>query len=266
MSRPARNAGAPEALPEVDSLQRGLQMLRSFRNGEKSLRLADFVERTRIPRQSAQKLLNTLVAHHFLRYLPEFDRYEPDVACFVVGHSLRASLTVLRVARQPMQRLAAEKGVDVFLATREGLEMMVLEYCSAGTEAAQYSAGSLLPLAHSAAGRAWLWSQKPTVQGEYIERLRATEQEDALDAIPGIYRAFQDLSERGYCISLGEGLQDKHAVATPLLDPTGKEALVLAAMTTGQRLREPSVRESVGMALVACAARIRSELARVEGA
>ncbi|MCC7288042.1 MAG: helix-turn-helix domain-containing protein [Burkholderiaceae bacterium] len=264
MSRHVRNAGVPEALPEVDSLQRGLQMLRSFRNSEKSLRLADFVERTRIPRQSAQKLLNTLVAHHFLRYLPEFDRYEPEVACFVVGHALRASLTVLRVARQPMQRLAAEMGVDVFLAVREGLEMMVLEYCS--VEPAQYSAGSLLPLAHSAAGRAWLWSQKPTVQGEYIERLRATEQEDALDALPGIYRAFQDLSERGYCISLGEELQDKHAIATPLLDPADKEALVLAAMTTGQRLREPPVREAIGTALVACAARIRSELARVEAA
>ena len=257
---------SPPAQAEVDSLQRGLEILRCFRAGEKSLQLADILERTKIPRLSAQKLLNTLTAQHFLRYLPELDRFEPDVSCFVLGHALRASLPILRVARPIMQALAQKLGVDVFLASREGMEMMIFEYCSARAEAAEFRVGSLVPLAQTAAGRAWLWAQKPAIQGEYIERIRAEADANALNAIPGIYRAFQDLAERGYCLSLGEWLQDRHAIATPLIPGAGREVLVLAAMATDQRLKETFFRDTVAVALVDAAARIKSEMPRAERA
>jgi DNA-binding IclR family transcriptional regulator len=260
----AQDPGSQSAPSEVDSLQRGLEILRSFRNGEKSLQLADILDRTKIPRLSAQKLLNTLTAHHFLRYLPELDRYEPDVSCFVLGHALRASLPILRVARPVMQALAEKLGVDVFLALREGMEMMIVEYCSARTEAAEFRVGSLVPLAQTAAGRAWLWAQKPAIQGEYIERIRAEADANALNAIPGIYRAFQDLAERGYCLSLGEWMQDRHAIATPLITGNGREVFALAAMATDQRLKESFFRDTVASALVDAAARIKNEMPRTE--
>jgi DNA-binding IclR family transcriptional regulator len=263
-TRGAHDPGLASAQSEVDSLQRGLEILRSFRNGEKSLRLTDILERTKIPRLSAQKLLNTLTAHHFLRYLPELDRYEPDVSCFVLGHALRASLPVLRVARPVMQALAEKLGVDVFLALREGMEMMVVEYCSARAEGAEFHAGDLMPLAHTAVGRAWLWAQKPAIQGEYIERIRAEADADALNAIPGIYRAFQDLAERGYCLSLGERLQDRHAIAAPLLTGAGREVLALAAVATDQRLKESFFRDTVAATLVDAATRIKNEMPRTE--
>lgn len=264
--RAAHDPASQSAQSEVDSLQRGLEILRTFRNGEKSLQLADILERTKIPRLSAQKLLNTLTAHHFLRYLPELDRYEPDVSCFVLGHALRASLPILRVARPVMQALAEKLGIDVFLALREGMEMMIVEYCSPRTEAAEFSVGSLVPLAQTAVGRAWLWAQKPAIQGEYIERIRAEADANAVNAIPGIYRAFQDLAERGYCLSLGEWLQERHAVATPLVPAGGREAFALAATTNDQRLKESLFRETVASALVDAAARIKNEMPRTERA
>lgn len=264
--RDAQYPASPPAQAEVDSLQRGLEILRSFRAGEKSLRLSDILDRTKIPRASAQKLLNTLTAQHFLRYLPELDRFEPDVSCFVLGHALRASLPILRVARPVMQALAEKLGVDVFLASREGMEMMILEYCSTRAEAAEFSIGSLVPLAQTAVGRAWLWAQKPAIQGEYIERIRAEADANALNSIPGIYRAFQDLAERGYCLSLGEWMQERHAIATPLVPAGGREVLALAAMATDQRLKESFFRDTVASALVDAAARIKNEMPRTERA
>ena len=262
MSRSPQEPAAPAVQPEVvDSLQRGLEILRAFRNGEKSLRLADILERTKIPRPSAQKLLNTLTAHHFLRYLPELDRYEPDVSCFVLGHALRASLSVLRVARPVMQALAEKFNVDVFLAQREGMEMLIVEYCGTRADAAQLSAGYLVPVAQTAVGRAWLWGQKPTVQGELIERIRAQADPAALAAIPGIYRAFQDLAEHGYCQSLGEA---RHGIAAPLAIRGGSEVLALAAVAAGQEFKDASFRESMGTALVDAALRIKTEMPRSE--
>lgn len=264
--RAKQDSAAPPVQAEVDSLQRGLEILRSFRAGEKSLRLRDILERTKIPRLSAQKLLNTLTAQHFLRYLPELDRYEPDVSCFVLGHALRTSLPILRVARPVMQTLAERLGVDVFLASREDMQMMILEYCSARAETAEFNVGSLVPLARTAVGRAWLWAQKPAIQGEYIERIRAEADTGALNAIPGIYRAFQDLAERGYCVSLGEWMQDRYAIATPLISEVGREVLALAAIAADQRLKELSGRDSMASALVDAAVRIKNEMHRTERA
>lgn len=257
---------SPAAAPEVDSLQRGLQILRSFRNGEKSLRLADIIARTKIPRQTAQKLLNTLTAHHFLRRLPELDRYEPDVSCFVLGHALLASLPMLRVSRPAMQALAGKLGVDVFLAVREGMDMMIVEYCSARDEVAELSVGSLVPLAQTAAGRAWLWAQKPAVQGDYIERIRAEADANAVSAIPGIYRAFQELAENGYSLSLGEWMQDLHAIAVPLTPTGGREVFALTALASDQKLKDLLFRGTVASGLLDAAARIKRELPRAEAA
>lgn len=254
-------AGAPS---EVDSLQRGLEILRAFRSGEKSLRLADIAARTKIPRATAQKLLNTLVAHKFLRYLPELDRYEPDVVCFVLGHALRTSMPLLRVARPVMQRLAEKLGVHVVLAMRERLDMLILERCSAGDAPIDAGVGSLVPLARTALGRAWLWAQRPVVQGGFIERIRAQADPGALDAIPGIYRAFQDLSERGYCMALGDWVEDRQAVATPLILGGGREVYALSAMAADRLPRETFLREVAAPALVDAAMRIKAELTRSE--
>lgn len=260
----ARKA-APGTVPEVDSLQRGLEILRAFRTGETSLRLADIASRTRIPRATARKLLDTLAAHRFLRHLPEPDRYEPDVACFVLGHALRASMPLLRVARPLMQELAEQLGLHVFLAMREGMEMMIVERCSAGAAPVDSDVGSLVPMAQTAIGRAWLWAQRPVVQAGFIERIRAEADAGALNAMPGIYRAFQDLSERGYCLALGDWAENVQAVATPLVVGGGREVHALSAMATDTRSREAFLRDTAAPALVEAAMRIKAGMARSEG-
>jgi DNA-binding IclR family transcriptional regulator len=251
---------------EVDSLRRGLEILRCFRSGKKFLTLADIVDQTEIPRLTAQKLLHTLVAHRFLRHLPELDRYEPDVSCFVVGHALHASLPVVRAARALMTGLAKKFGVDVFLALREGTEMMILEYCTGGGEPAEYSAGSMIPLAASAAGRAWLWAQRPATQAEFMERLREDADDRSRRAIPGIYGAFQDLAERGYCFSPGEWTHERQAIAAPLAFEGAGDVLALACVSAGPGSKEAFLRDTVAPALLETAAGIRREMSALETA
>jgi len=245
---------------DVDSLQRGLEILRSFRAGEKSLRLSDVVARTKMPHLTVLKLLNTLTAHHFLRYLPELDRYEPDVSCFVLGHAVRASLPVLRVAGPIMQALPEELEVDVFLAARERMDMMIIEHWGARAEAAEYSPGSLAPMARSVLGRAWLWAQRPATQGEFIERIRIEGDEKEVSAIPAIYRSFEDLAERGYCFSGRDWIGERPSVATPLILNNGQEAFALSAAASNSRATEAFFRDVVAPALMDAAARIRAEM------
>ena len=264
VARESKTAVAQTA--EVDSLRRGLEILRCFRSGKKFLTLADIVDQTEIPRLTAQKLLKTLVAHRFLRHLSDLDRFEPDVSCFVVGHALRASLIILRVARALILELAEKFDIDVLLALREGAEMMIIEYCTTGEEPREFGVGTMLPLASSAAGRAWLWAQRPAAQAEFMERLRDEADDRNRRAIPGIYRAFQDLAERGYCVSFGEWTQEWNAIATPLVLDGGGDVFALACMSSRLGSKESYLRDTVAPALLEAAAGIRREMARVESA
>lgn len=144
--------------------------------------------------------------------------------------------------------------------------MMIVEYCSARDEVAEFSVGSLLPLAQTAAGRAWLWAQKPAVQGDYVERIRAEGDADAMSAVPGIYRAFQELADRGYCLSLGEWTQDLHGIAVPLPPAGGREVFTLTALASEQKLKDSVFRGKVASGLLDAAARIKRELPRAEEA
>lgn len=258
--QPAVGSAATPVQAEVDSLQRGLEILRSFRAGEKSLRLADIVARTKMPRLTALKLLNTLTAHRFLRHLPDLDRYEPDVSCSVLGHALRASLPILRVGGPIMQAFADKLEVDAFLAVPERMDMMVLEYCSTRPEAAEYNVGSLVPIAQTAAGRAWLFAQRPAVQGDFIERLRMEADERGVNAIPAIYRSFQDLAERGYCYSAGDRMGNRHSIATPLILSDTRKVFALAALASKPYSKEAFLQDTVAPALMDAAVRIKTEM------
>lgn len=247
------------AQPEVDSLQRGLEILRSFRGGEKSLRFVDIVARTGLPRLTAQKLVNTLVTQRFLRFLPELDRYEPDVSCLVLGHAVRTGLGVLRVAKPILTTFATNFNVDVLIAKREGIQMLVIEHAGSAPEAMVFAPGTLMPMAQSSLGRAWLSAQRPTAQGEFIERIRSSADEQELRAVPAIYRAFQEFSDFGYHISVSDWWGDWQSVSVPLMMPGGREVLSIAASTRRLSSRDAEFRDRIAPALMHAAGEITAE-------
>ncbi len=252
----SRPTGSQPAQSDVDSLQRGLEILRCFRKGEKSLRLAEIANRTALPRPTAQKLVNTLVAQRFLRHLPEIDRYQPDVSCFVLGHAVRASSVILRIAGPIMRTLAEELEVDILLAKREDAQMMIIESCVTQTEAIEFNPGTMVPIAQTALGRAWLWAQRPKVQGDVIERIRMEADEGEVRAIPLIYRSFLDFAERGYCFTASDWMGDRHTIATPVALPGGRDTYALAAVARKPRSEEAFFRDRVAPALMSAATKI----------
>lgn len=257
-----RNRESPAQAAEVDSLRRGLEILRCFDATERSLSLTELTRRTHTPRATAQKLLNTLVAHRFLRYLPALDRYEPDVSCFVVGHALRSSLKLLRVARAPMRELAQRLDLEVLAAVHDRLEMIVIECCAPHDDVGVYRPGTPMAVTASALGRAWLWAQRPAVQAQFIEQLRMSGEEGATRALPAIYGAFEQLERLGYCLSFGEPPHDRNVVATALAVEGRDNFISLACAAKKGHSSEAFLKESVGPALLEIAAQIVDELGK----
>jgi DNA-binding IclR family transcriptional regulator len=248
---------------EVDSLHRGLELVRSFRPGESSLNIAELALRTGLKRATAQRLVDTLVTYDFLEYHADTERYGPAVACLVLGHAFLSSAHIGHVAQPIMQALASEYQISVALGSRDRLSMICLEVChNHPKKDFPVSVGSSVPITATALGRAWLWGESGTVQGEIIQRTKTEEGEIGARTIPGVYRAFQEMEEQGYCVSSGEWIQDISAIGT-VITLQHQPSLALSCEIAGFNTPKKTLRkEEIGPALVEAASRIKHAIAR----
>jgi DNA-binding IclR family transcriptional regulator len=248
---------------EVDSLHRGLELVRSFRPGESSLNITELASRTGLKRATAQRLVDTLVTHDFLQHHSDTDRYGPAVACLVLGHAYLSGTQLGHAAQPIMRALASEYQISVALGARDRLSMICLELCHDHPKKDfPVSVGSSVPITATALGRAWLWGESGTVQGEIIQRTKTEEGESGARTIPGVYRAFQEMEEQGYCVSAGEWVQDISAIGT-VITLQNQPSLALSCEMAGFHTPKKILRkEEIGLALVEAAARIKHAITR----
>lgn len=232
-STPLAPVLAPGPTGEVDSLKRGLELLRQFTIDRTTLSLEEIAARTGVPRPTVQRLAGTLGAFGFLRAVPGTDRFEPDVGCLALGHAVRIALPLFQAAHPLLQEFAVRERTKVRLTVRDRLQALSLD--SAGGE----QVGALSPLASCAAGHAMLWATEAPLQGELLRRIR----EESPTALGTIYKSFQQLEECGAC-RFGEPI----ATAT---------SITLAGDVAAYAIEAPVVKAE---SLVALAAEIRARV------
>lgn len=229
MRRRIANASPKQpASKTVDSLQRGLEVLRCYQPGEDVLSVAELAIRLELPQATALRLLMTLQAHGFLRRIPDGDLFGLDVGCLLVGQAFLSRSTLVRKARPVLQNLANRFNLHVILCVPERNQMLVLAHANGKTaNTLPLGAGRSLPVATTAIGCAWLWSQRPIAQGDWIAQLRnnAGPQEDS-SQVAKIYLAFHDIERDGVCTSYGGWLEGVEMMASSFFLRDGSAAAI----------------------------------------
>ena len=238
---------------QVDSLRRGLEILRLFNIRHRTLSVAQIAARLNLSRLTTEKLVNTLVAHQFLRPVGD-DCFEPYASCLSLGRSVKHSLAIAQVARPRMYEFSRTHDVHVTLSTRDGTHMLIVEHCTpAGKVALGLTTGARFPIAVSASGRAYLWKQPASKRKQLLEQLENASSIGAYGTLADIYAAFEELNRRGWCHITAPVANQTESIATPL--PTHSE-YVLAAMTVGCFFSKHEQRERIATALVEMAQEI----------
>ncbi len=245
---------------EVDSLRRGIEILRLFDARHRSLQAAEIAAKLGLSRVTAAKLIATLVAHNFLRLSIQADGYEPHVACLTLGRAVRRGLQIAEIAKPKMRALSERFDVHVSLTTRDRLHMLVVEHCvPEGKVRLGLSTGTRLPITTSASGRAYLWAQSPALRAKLIESLGEAEKDSSFRMMSSVYGALQELDERGWCFLASTVTSQTSSIATPIC--RGDEShFVLAAMAVGGDDMEQHLREVVAPELLVIAGQIAQEL------
>lgn len=223
-ARGARAAGAKSDPGTVSALDRGLALLHCFSAERRLLGPTDLARMTGIPRPSVTRLAATLVAQRFLQPEPGGERFMLGPGVVSLAQVFLAGLDVRAAARGPMQALAERTGGTVYLALRDGLEMVLIEACRARSTmlTPRLDVGSRVPLANSALGRAWLGTVDAATRAQLIDALRRSHGSDWPALEPGLAQALAEHARSGLCVSAGEFHREINSVAVALVGPRGE--------------------------------------------
>ena len=244
---------APKAGPgTVSALDRGLALLQCFGDGHPVLGPTDLARLTGIPRPSVTRLAATLVAHRWLRPEPGGERYVLGAGVVALAQVFLSGLDVRAAARGPMQALAERTGGSVYLAVRDGLEMVLVEACRSRSTmlAARLDVGSRVPLPNSALGRAYLGALDAATRAQLLESLRLARGSDWQALEPGLQAALAERQRTGACLSAGEFHREINSVSVALAGPRGE---VMAFNCGGPAFAFPEarLRDEIAPALLA---------------
>lgn len=208
----------------VSALDRGLALMQCFGESRRALGPTELSRLTGIPRPSVIRLAATLVQHRWLQSEPGGDRYMLGAGVVALAQAFLSGLDVRAIARPAMQAMADRFGGSVYLAVRDGLELVLVEASRARTAmlTSRLDVGSRVPLPNSALGRAYLGTLREAERAQLIESLRLARGSEwsALEA--GLRAALEEHAAHGWCLSQGAFHREINSVSVAMTGPRGE--------------------------------------------
>ena len=245
----------------VSALERGIAVLRCFTEDQRKLSPTDLARLTGIPRPTVTRLASTLVTLGLMTQEAGSERFMLGPGVVSLARVFLAGLDIRAVARPHMQALAEAVGGSVYLAVRDGLEMVLIEASRPRSTifAARLDVGSRAPLASSSLGRAYLAGVEPAERQLLLDSLRMSRGSEWSGLEESLHRAFDEARSHGWCISAGEFHREINSVSVPLIGPNG-EVMALNCGSAAYTFTEERLRDEIGPRLRETAAALAREI------
>lgn len=137
----------------IESLAKGLQVLKLFDENVVSLRLRDICDRTGIPMPTAFRIVSTLEEDGFLDRSPD-GNLQPGLSVLTLGSAALRGSSLVQVSERPLRHLAEVTGETVNLGTLVGDQVLYLARLrNADLVTANVQVGSTLPAVYTSMGK-----------------------------------------------------------------------------------------------------------------
>lgn len=258
MNDAAEDSSQPKDRKFVEALSRGLEVLRAFTHGSVVLGNQDIARLTGLPKATVSRLTYTLTRLGYLSYSQQLEKYQLDSGVLALGYAYVSNLRVRQLAKPYMDEFARRTNTTVGLTCRDRLSMIYVENCRpADVTTLRMDAGVRLPLATTAAGRAFL-AATPEQERDHLFAALAAKYGDGWPAMhASLLSSFGEFEQHGFCLSLGDWDRNVMAAGVPLRLADGS----IMALTCGApsfQLTEDTLRTSLARQLEMLARDIES--------
>ena len=208
----------PPKGPGIQSLEKGLRVLRTIQHAGHAMRLNDIAAGAGMTSSMAHGYLVSLVRTGFVAQDRLSGLYDLGDAALQLGLASLSRTDFLSLARSAINELAAVLGETVTLAVWNGDAPVVVDKIEGRSDSVyEIKVGSVVRLWPTATGRAFM-ANLP--EGEWGQHLRAMMKEGGAGAAETT-RFIADLSEvrrHGYAATLPTTVPDFSAIAVPVFD------------------------------------------------
>lgn len=245
----------------VSALDRGFIVLRCFSEEKPLLGHSEIALITGIPRPTVNRLVSTLLSLGMLRHSKVDDKYMLGPGIVSLARVYLSSLDIRSIARDFMQNISEQIGASVYLAVRDGMEMVLVEACRPRSSilSARLDVGSRAPLETSALGRAYLACAEKDERDKLIESLQLLRGNEWGNVSKNLFFEMDRAASEGYCLSIGDFHKEINSLSVPFVSPQG-EIMALNAGGAAYIFKEEILVEKVAPKLLEVANRIAKEI------
>lgn len=243
----------------MNALERGLSVLTIFPSDNRPLGNAEISERVGLPKATVSRITHTLTALGYLRHDPATRKYCLGPGVLSLGYNVLAQMEIRDIARPYMQELADYADASVYLAVRDGNDMVYVEACRApASMVIRLGVGSRVPLAVTGIGRAYL-AALPQAE---VDKIMAEIAPDYGDDWPRVKAEAQKeitrARERGYATTIGGWISESNSAGCAIRRPDGYPIYAVNVGGLRSLISKERIEDDLGPRLVKVARQIET--------
>jgi IclR family transcriptional regulator, pca regulon regulatory protein len=253
----------PERGPDfVQSLERGLAVIRAFNADRPSLTLSEVATATGVTRAAARRFLITLMSLGYVR--SDGRRFSLSARVLDLGYAYLSSLSLPEIAEPHLEALVAEVNESSSVSVLDGDDIVyVARVPVSRIMTVAISVGTRFPAYATSMGRVLLAGLPDGELDTYLAKVRVERLTGRTVASPAALRSeLLRIRAQGWALvdqELEDGLR---AVAAPIRDRNGKTIAALNISVAASRMPLEAMRRRFVPPLVATAARIEADQPR----
>jgi IclR family transcriptional regulator, pca regulon regulatory protein len=246
----------------VQSLERGLSVIRSFSRDAPALTLTEVADRTGLTRAAARRFLLTLKDLGYVESDGRLFSLRPRV--LELGYSYLSSLPVWEVARPYLEELADEVRETTSASVLDGTDIVfVVRVETKRIMSMTLGVGSRLPAWATAMGRVLLADLSDERLDDYFGRVTlAPLNERTVTDEKKLRRIVADAREHGWTLVDQEVEEGVRSLAVPLRSPEGRTEAALTVCSHAFRVSVERVMDEFLPLVLETSAKVTADLAR----
>ncbi|HEV8064857.1 MAG TPA: IclR family transcriptional regulator C-terminal domain-containing protein [Acidimicrobiales bacterium] len=249
----------------VQSLSRGLEVIRSFGPEHQHLTLSDVARRTGITRAASRRFLLTLQQLGYVRNDGRFFSLTPRV--LDLGYAYLSGLSLTEVAQPHVEDLVALTHESSSVAVLDAQDIVyVIRVSTRRIMTATISVGTRFPAWVTSMGRVLLAGLPADDLESYLDRVEIRPLTmRTITTMAELRQVIADVAAQGFATTDQELEDGLRSAAAPIRDPAGRVVAAINSSTHASRVSMEQLHQDVLPAVLEAAGRIETDLALSSG-